>query len=238
MDADSVVRFRGTPSSLVAPAGPAAPAGLHRVRLSTESAGASATIEANAIAIDADPMLRLHLPRTTPPGAYEGRMMVGDRERTVQITIDPEVFFRVWPERLIFTAKARDQVAFDLLFANLGNVAIDIAEVHAFGVFDVGGTERAIGRMVRVTNDDHDDDVKLRAEEPARRIDLFTDAIAEEHGGIVRVKVNRGAGMLAPGESREVGVTLRTPERVRTGHTYWGTWPMYSNRYYVKITGA
>jgi hypothetical protein len=231
VDADAVVRFRGTPGSLAAPAGAPAPAGLHRVKLS----GESASIEADAVAVDSDPILRLHLPRTTPPGAYRGRMTVGDHERPVQITIDPEVFFRVWPERLIFTAKARDQVSFDLVFANMGNVAIDIAEVHAFGVFDVGGTERAIGRMVRGPNDD---DAKSIADEPARRIDLFTDAIAEEHGGIVRVKVTRGAGALAPGATREVCVTLRTPERVRTGHTYWGTWPMYSNRYYVKITGA
>jgi hypothetical protein len=162
-------------------------------------------------------------------------MTIGNREQPVQITIDPEVFFRIWPERLTFTAKARDQVSFDLVFANMGNVAIDIAEVHAFGVFDVGGTERAIGRMVRSADDA---DVTSEAEKPERRIDLFTDAIADEHGGIVRVKVTRGAGTLAPGATRDVAVTLRTPERVRTGHTYWGTWPMYSNRYYVKITGA
>jgi len=235
VDADTVIRFRGTPTSLSALVELSAPAGFHPVQLSGESDDVPATIEANAIAVDADPILRLHLPRTTPPGAYRGRMVVGDREQPVHITVDPEVFFRIWPERLIFSAKPREPATFELVFANLGNVAIDIAEVHAFGVFDVGGTERAIRRMVRITNDG---DVKDAADEPARRIDLLTDAIADEHGGIVRVRVNRGAGTLAPGATRGVAVTLRTPERVQTGHTYWGTWPMYSNRYYVKITGA
>jgi hypothetical protein len=235
VDTNPTIRFRGTPTSLVAAAGLSAPAGLHRIQLSKGITGAADAIEANAVAVDADPILRLHLPRTTPPGAYEGRMVVGDREQTVQITVEPDVFFRIMPERLIFTAKAEEPVTFDLVFANLGNVAIDIADVYAFGVFDVGGTERAIGRMMLVKSDGS---VKSADQETPRRIDVLADAIADEHGGLVRVKVNRGAGTLAPGATRDVAITLRAPERLRSGHTYWGTWPIYNNRYYVKITGA
>jgi hypothetical protein len=229
MEEGAPIRFDGSPVSLVAAAsGDDFPAGLYRIRVASDTARERGQFETAAVAVDTDPIMRLHLPRTTPPGEYRGQILVGDRERPVVIHVQAEIFFRIMPERLIFTGKAEDHVRFELTFLNLGNVPLEIADVYAFGVFDVGGTERAIGRMAQA-EDGHD---------PGRRIDVFAGAVADEHGGVVRVKVESGSGSLAPGATQDVAITIRVPERVKSGHTYWGTWPMYNNRYYVKITGT
>jgi hypothetical protein len=41
-----------------------------------------------------------------------------------------------------------------------------------------------------------------------------------------------------PGESRTLALTLALPDRLRAGHTYWGTWPLDYLRYYVRVTCA
>ena len=214
------VRFRGTPLALTAAVGE--PPGSYRVCFDP---AAGVPPEVDAVAVAADPLLRLHLPRTTPPGTYEGRLIVGDRERAALITVDPEVFLRLLPERLILEASAGDQLQIDLTLLNLGNVAVELRGAYAFGMFDVGGTERAIGKMV-----------VDGGYEGKRRVDVFADAIADEHGGVVRVKVESGAGEIAPGETRDLSVRFHVPDHVRPGRTYWGTWPIHNMRYYVRIT--
>jgi len=220
------VRFRGTPLALSAAlADVEVPAGGLTVRLAA-ARDLRAADEISAWSSPSDPILRLHLPRTTPPGTYEARMKVGDVDRDVVITVEPEVCLRFLPERLVFEAQPGERVSFDLTMLNLGNVEVEIRGAYAFGVFDVGGTERAIARMVSET-----------PAEGRGRVDVLADAVADEHGGLVRLKVDRGSGPIAAGASREVAITVHVPDRIRDGHTYWGTWPIHNMRYYVRITG-
>jgi hypothetical protein len=226
MTGDAPVRFRGTPTSLAALVGAAAQvAPEHPIRLAVpEKAVLSGGRELRALAAGDDGVLRLHLPRATPPGTYQATMALAGEEREVEITVEPEVFLRFFPERLILSAAAGEHVPVSLTLLNLGNVSVELRGAYAFGLFDVGGVERAIARMVG-------------AHEGARRIDVFTDAVAEEHGGMVRIKVESGEGELPPGESRELRLSLHVPPGLREGHSYWGTWPLYNVRYYVRITG-
>jgi hypothetical protein len=220
------VRFRGTPLALSAvfPTDEP-PREALMVRLEAEDR-LRAPLEIQAVPSTPDPILRMHLPRNTPPGDYEGRMRVGNREQSVLITVEPEIFLRLLPERLVFEARAGDRVPFELTMLNLGNVAVEIRGAYAFGVFEVAGAERAIAKMVTET-----------PSEGRRRLDVLADAVADEHGGLVRVKVESGGGELAPGETRDIRVTLHVPDRIHSGHTYWGTWPIHNMRYYVRISG-
>ena len=226
-DSAGRVRFRGTPLSLAALVGaPGEVVGEHPLTLAgPEKAVLAGGRELRAIAVPDDGLMRLHLPRSTPPGTYQATMTVGGAEREVEIVVDPEVFLRLFPERLILTAAAGARVSANLTLVNLGNVQVEVRGAYAFGLFDVGGVERAIARMVS-------------AKQGERRTDVFADALAEEHGGLVRMKVESGEGVVPPGESRELNLTLQVPQNIRPDHTYWGTWPLYNVRYYVRVTGA
>jgi hypothetical protein len=152
-------------------------------------------------------------------------MQVDGREQDVEIVVEPEVLLRLLPARLVFEASPGERVPFVLTLVNSGNVAVEIRGAYAFGLFDVAGPERAIGRLV------------AEPKEGQRRIDAFADAIADEHGGLVRVKVEAGEGTIEPGAATELTIAIHVPDRLRPGHTYWGTWPLHNLKYYVRITG-
>jgi hypothetical protein len=224
------VRFRGTPIALsaVTPGGPDAASSLS-LTLDLPGTPEHRTHAVHSRVGDSS-ILKLNLPRNTPPGKYTGIVMVGDVEQEVIVDVEPEVFLRLFPERLVFTARASERVQIEMSLANMGNTAVEVRGAYAFGLFDVGGVERAIAKTVTA---------QLTGESGVRgRADYFADAIADEHGGMVRVKVDEGAGQIAPDEVREMKITLTVPDRVRPGRTYWGTWPLYNLRHYVRITGA
>ncbi|MEP6691318.1 MAG: hypothetical protein ABJD07_09185 [Gemmatimonadaceae bacterium] len=222
------LRFRGTPLALsaVTDAGPAHDAALP---LTVELPGSAAhrTLAAHSRVGEAS-VLKMHLPRNTPPGSYTGMVQLGDSEQEIVLDVQPEIFLRLFPERITITARAGERVQHELSLANMGNVAVDVRGAYAFGMFDVGGMERAIAKTIIA-------DPKASAQ---GRADMFADAVVEEHGGMVRLKVDAGAGSVAPNEIRELKITMTIPDRVRPGHTYWGTWPLHNLRYYVRITGA
>jgi hypothetical protein len=168
-------------------------------------------------------LFRTHITRSTPPGRYEGRVVVNGVEHPAVFEVEPEVFLRIFPERLVMQADAGERVERDLTLLNLGNVAIDVRGAYAFGLFDVGGVDRAVSRTLG-------GDVTSTG-----TVDRFIGNLAEEHGGMVRVKVEEGAGSIAPGASALLRVTFAIPPRLRAGHTYWGTWPLDYLRYYVRI---
>jgi hypothetical protein len=220
------IRFRGAPRSLAAIVSGAAAGGVHTVRINASPAmRAAAPVEAVAVSAAADPVARLSLPSATPPGTYNGRMQVDGGEQDVEIVVEPEVLLRLLPARLVFEASPGERIPFELTLVNSGNVPVDIRGAYAFGLFDIAGPERAIGRLV------------ADPKEGQRRIDAFADAIADEHGGLVRVKVDAGEGVLQPGVATELKITVHVPDRLRGGHTYWGTWPLHNLKYYVRITG-
>jgi hypothetical protein len=221
------VKFRGTPRALVAAVGQAAAerGGVHAVRFDAAATGRARALDAVAVSVAADPIVRLNLPSDTPPGTYSARMNIGGRDQAVEIVVEPEIVLRLLPARLVFDARPGERVPFELTLMNTGNVAVELRSAYAFGVFDVAGPERAIGKMVGEVG------------EGKRRIDVLADAVAEEHGGLVRVKVEKGAGEIVPGTSQDLAVTIYVPERLRPGHTYWGTWPIHNLKYYVRITG-
>ena len=171
-----------------------------------------------------DTWLSLSLPTTTLPGAYRGTIQVGDQTHIATFEVEPRLYMRLIPGSLLLRGQPGARVTAQLTLTNLGNVGFEVKRVHAFGVSELDGLERAFGQTFRA---------KLSPGE--RRIDRFADALAEAHGGLVRVQIEKGAGNVAPGDSRELTAVFKLPDRMRSGRDYAGTWPLGHVRYGVQI---
>jgi hypothetical protein len=233
--ADTPLRFRGGPTALAAALAAPLPASAAAAPVDVAARAAESPSPRLSLALPAerasrlvvaDRVARLDVPRDTPPGSYEGTLEIGGETRSVVVDVEPEPFLRLVPPRLVLTAAAGARVPVELALVNLGNVAVEVRGAYAFGLFDVVGVERAIARTF------------VGEKTEGGSADRLVDALGEEHGGMVRARVEQGAGSVEPGETRALTVTLALPDRLRAGHTYWGTWPLDYLRYYVRVTCA
>ena len=235
--------FRGTPGGLTAAVSdPELSARRFPVRLaleSNESWRGKAPVAARAFRVDGDMVLQMSLPARTPPGRYEGTIDVEGTERAVVIEVEPEVELQLVPDQLTLHGAPGERLTTELTLANAGNVAVEIRRAHAVGLFAVGGVERALHRVYMDEARGRPDDAKERSapdERPAERpVDRLFAHFADEHGGLLRVSVDEGAGEIAPGETRALRVTFAVPERLTRGRTYTGTWPLHDLRYYIRL---
>lgn len=220
----SKVRFRGTPFGLSAvldtPSRTTEPLPVH-VAVPESQGGPIDTV---AYVGDDARIARLTLPRTTPPGRYDGTLSVDGEERAMEVEVDAEADVRVFPEQLILYAHPGDLVGVDLTVLNLGNVPVEIRRVHAFGVFMEGGVERAIRKAY-----------VAKLGKSQRRVDVLADTLAASHGGLVKLKITKGAGEVAPDGACDLEATLEIPGGVRPGSTYSGNWEIHNLVYPVKI---
>jgi hypothetical protein len=223
------LRFRGSPRSVeslsaLTPQRPLTAALSLDLKLPRSvQAAAPLTVQTEPIGALAT-RLRFSLPETTPPGVYEGTVQIGKETYPITVEVEPHTYLVISPRQLILQAAAGTEVAADLTIVNSGNVPCEITKAHAFGLFDVKGADRAVGAALA--------DPEARGQD---RLGRLMDEAADNHGGLVRVAVREGSGVIKPGELRTLHVVLRFSERLKPGHTYWGTWPLHNLEYYVKI---
>lgn len=177
-------------------------------------------VPAGAIAL----RLRFSLPEETPPGSYRGKMQLGDQLYTTVVEVEPHPHLLISPSQLSLQAAPGEEVEIALTVANDGNVEYEMPRAHGFGLFDTTGVERAIGATLR-----DNETVGLA------RINRLAEEVADSHGGLVRVNVKEGVGLIAPGKLSNLRVALRLPKQLKPGQTYSGTWPMLNLRYYVRV---
>lgn len=218
------LRFRGIPASLTGVVPDREDPGGD-VRVSLRRPGDKDALEA-MVSPDPDPrILRLSLPAEVGPGTYEGTLLMGGKKRAVQVEVEAAPGLRVVPEQLRVEAHPGDMVGADLILINTGNVPVLLRGVQAFGIFMAGGVEQALHRAY-----------VDRLEGDRKRVDVIADNLAEAHPGLVKMKIQEGAGELAAGELREVAVTLDIPAGARPGRTYGGNWELANLVYPVTIT--
>jgi hypothetical protein len=226
------IRLRGPPGGVAAilPLPPSAGA-IVQVNLSLPSvnwpsAEARATI--NRLGVGEVARLRLQLPRGTPPGTYSGTATVAGQARPIVVEVESQVRLQMHPKRARLAVQPGGDTGFEVTVANVGNVTVELPRVAAFGVYEVGGLDRAIGQAFRA---------ELGPEE--RRADRLVDELRAGHGGLVRVAVERGSGPLAPGEVRELGVRLELPKGdLVPGRSYSGVWSIANVNYWVGLDVA
>jgi hypothetical protein len=178
-----------------------------------------------AVQADQDPrVLHLFLPAYVLPGSYQGELSVDGTTWPAQVDVEPEPNVRVFPEQMRISTRAGETVSRTLRILNAGNVPITLRKVQAFGVMLTGGIERAL-RRAYVT--------PLAVAE--RRIDVLAESLAEAHGGLVRMSVTNGAGVLQQGELRAIDVSVRIPPNLAAGTEYTGNWELAGMVYPVTI---
>ena len=226
--AGSVVHFKGSPQRLSGPAQLPVAGPLHlEVSLDLpEGLKRASPFYAQPFVIGAgeDTWLRLSIPASTPPGTYNGTIRIGDTIHDLAVEVEPFVQLRFIPATLVLRGAAGSSVPRGFTLFNTGNTAISLREVHAFGVFDVNGIDDAFGQTFRA---------ELKPRE--RRLDLFAEALAKGHGGLVRVRIHKGAGKVLPATANQIEATFRLADRMRAGRTYAGTFSIDYAPYGVRI---
>lgn len=159
--------------------------------------------------------IRLQLPGDTAPGIYSGEGTIGGKQRGILVDVEPVMRIRVQPRQTIVSAAASSSVEFGITLLNSGNVAFDVPKTDVFDFDDAVGQDRALGRSLRAP-----------LSEGERRVDRFFDELQQSHGGEARVAVQKGAGRLEPGESRELMCLLDVPASAQEGRSYLGAWQL------------
>jgi hypothetical protein len=167
----------------------------------------------------------LRLPKSTPPGNYAGSVEIGGRQVPVVVNVEPRPKVEVSPSRLSFEVEPGTEVAADVTLLNVGNAPFRVPAASTFCVFDGSGVDHAF--WVALVTD---------PPEGKERIDLLLDDLAESHGGLVEVRARAGERTVAPGESRDVQVTLRFSDRIRPGRSYAGSWDADGLHLSIEVT--
>jgi hypothetical protein len=171
--------------------------------------------------------LRLSLPETTPPGSYEGTARLGKNEFRVVAEVEPAPSLQITPTHLSLEAEPGAELEVHANALNDGNVPLEIRRTYAFGVFADEGIEEAFGAAFQAETATGE-----------RRFDRFVETLADHHGGLVRVQVAEGDGVLEPGDLRQLRLSLHLPTELEAGRTYAGTWSLPGLNYYVQAVVA
>jgi hypothetical protein len=170
--------------------------------------------------------LSFRLPKSTPPGSYKGNMELGDKRIPIVVDVESRSSLRFIRPKITLRGVPGARMRKELTLLNRGNVNETIPDEATFCVFDDGGFTRALYRgLVEVEGDSAG----------KQRIDRIMDELAKAHGGLVRVTVTKGSGLLTPEEVRELEVELHFSRRLTGGRTYRGTWSVSGASLEVEI---
>ena len=193
-------------------ASPPPKAGTESHTLQTESAGALAT------------WLRFALPEAWPPGTYKGTVLIRDAQYPSVIEVRPHLALSISPRRLTLQGASCAELSATLIVVNTGNVTFEIARTYKVGLLDVKGAERAVGIALR----EHETPGLMR-------VNLFADEMARSHGGRLLLTIGAGDGALAPGEFRNLSITIRLPDGLKGGRIYAGEWMLLNRSYPIEV---
>ncbi len=221
------LHFRGSPLALSAVVRDAASA-AERAPMAVRSEGLSLPAQPVPAAFVAEGgdagIMRLHLPRSTPPGTYEAQVSIGGEERAALIEVEPDEYLRIVPDRLLLAGAPGEAVTGRVTLFNLGNVEIEVPKESELGLYERGGLSRAFGDTMRQPQDDR-----------TPLLESLLQRVRDTHAGLLRLEIAEGSGGLAPGESRELALALHLPRDIRGGRAYSGLWALSHVRYPIEI---
>lgn len=155
--------------------------------------------------------LRMTLPASTPPGEYRGDLRLGDHHFALRAQVEPRKHLACIPHNFELTHSPQKRVRETLAVVNDGNVDVTIEKHYGFGLFQMGGLNRAIGKAF-----------SRQDTEAASPLDAIAIAAKDEYGGLVTANVTEGAGPLPPGEARDLSLSFRFSGHPRPGAEYFG----------------
>lgn len=162
--------------------------------------------------------VQLVLAASTPPGAYDATVHTSQGDIPAVVLVKERLHLMLVPSIVRITAPPGGEVEQHLTVFNAGNVACAITENYVFGLFESEGLESAVA-------------AGLMAERGGlERVAEMADSAAGSHGGLVRVTVRDGAGILDPGAARAVVTRFRFAGRLKPGRQYFATWRLHDLR--------
>src|SRR5262249_36284390 len=166
---------------------------------------------------------RLMLPATTPPGTYDAKVRTPGGDVSALALVQERLHLTLTPSLLRITVPPDGRADQRLTVHNGGNAPCEIGRAYVFGLFESAGLDRAVGAGLQADVSGLD------------RLAAMTDSIAGSHGGLVRVTVREGSGVLDPGEARQLVTTLRFSDRIKAGVQYFATWRLHNLRTAVLV---
>ncbi|HTR62975.1 MAG TPA: hypothetical protein VMH37_14790 [Candidatus Binataceae bacterium] len=223
----TTLRFSGTPSRLECIAHLARPA-AGRASIALKLGGRLGDHRSNLhlLRVQGSESVRMRfaLPPVTPAGSYRGAAHVDDREIPVVVEVQPRAGLTVSPSSFSVEASSGGESSLALTLLNLGNVPCEIGKAYVFRLFDNNSYDHALAAALK------DDGEKGRA-----RVDRFIDEFVSAGGGNVRVAVEDGAGVIQPGEQRELTLKLKFPDHLGDDRGYYGYITMHNLHFCVNV---
>lgn len=214
------VRFEGIPTALTALVNvPGGQRGAITVDVVLPDLDSAQPVRAlTAPAGETHTRVRLVLEAGTPPGAYDATVHTSEGEIPAVVVVQERPHLTLTPSILRVKAPPGGEVDQQLMLFNAGNVPCQIRGAYAFGLFESEGLDQAIGAGLQA-------DVG-----GLERVGAMADALADSHGGLVRLMVREGAGVLDPGEAQQLVTALRFSSRLKPGLQYFATWRLHNLR--------
>lgn len=171
--------------------------------------------------------LRARIHPGLPPGNYAAELRADDGVRRLTVAIDPIVLLRVEPPMLSLAGQPGATVEATITLANAGNIAADLPDYGAVGIYEVNGVETAIARAYRSDS-----------EEGLQTLSRFVEELRNGYGGLVKLRLEGVTSPLAAGKACSLRVAATLPERLRSGRVYTGVWPLANLNYAVRVEVA
>ncbi|MFC7530835.1 hypothetical protein [Actinoplanes sp. GCM10030250] len=221
-DDDRVV-FAGPPE-LVEGFVPVDPANRRDIRVLLASDDGYQQVRALTAPAGGQTLVRLVLPGAMPPDEVAAQVQVGDQRYEAVVRPGPHTQLECSPARLDLEPGDAPAEA-TLRIVNVGNTSVDVAKVSGFGLMREGGVDSAIGAGLRTGDRGLD------------RLGHFADTLAELHGGLVRVSVRSGAGILEPSSATTVRAVFDIDRaELVPGRRYSGVWVIATLRVPVSVS--
>jgi hypothetical protein len=169
--------------------------------------------------------LRLRLAPTAPPGRHRAELRLSGKSVPVEIDIAARPSLRAFPPTAHFDGIPGEDSTIEMDLANRGNVAVELPERSVVGIFDDIGLETAFAETYRLDSDD-----------PVQLLGSWLRSLRGGYGGLLKLRVDSGAGPLEPGEERSFRLSAHFPESLKRGHSYHGVWKLGPLHHRITLT--
>jgi hypothetical protein len=180
--------------------------------------------------------IHITIPYQTPPGRYEGELLVAGMAMPLVIHVAEEYCLDVTPGEVVLENKAGGRSIKQVVCTNSGNVPLMIGEIGAVVLDDELTTCRSLRAVTAAWPDEDGDD---------HAVDRFIDLYVKEgwkrvvaHSGVLRVHTVGGPRELAPGSTEVVDLEVTLPDRLEPRTRYTGVAPLYTTDLTFRIVPA
>jgi hypothetical protein len=169
--------------------------------------------------------IRITIPIHTPPGRYDGKLLVAGQTVDVVIHVVEDYDLDVAPTEVVLENRAGDRTVRQIVCTNRGNVPLVLGEIGAVVLDDELTNCRSLRAVTAAWPDEdgqHD------------AIDRFVDLFVKEgwkkvveHSGVLRVHTAGGSRELLPGQTQVVELEITLPDKLEPRTRYTGVAPLY-----------